>query len=77
MGIGVRRREHDQGRSGRAQRKGFNKRGGAVGYALTDEAFGQRHFITADPNGVLIDVITPIPPSAEFAAAYAPEALPG
>lgn len=37
---------------------------------LRDEDFGQRHFITADPNGVLIDVITPIPPSAEFAALY-------
>ncbi|BCP52884.1 glyoxalase [Kaistia sp. 32K] len=44
---------------------------------LRDEAFGQRHFITADPNGVLIDVITPIPPSAEFASAYAEGALPG
>ncbi|KIC38807.1 VOC family protein [Leisingera sp. ANG-M7] len=43
---------------------------------LTDEDFGQRHFITADPNGVLIDVITPIPPSAEFAAQYAEDALP-
>jgi catechol 2,3-dioxygenase-like lactoylglutathione lyase family enzyme len=39
--------------------------------SLRDEAFGQRHFITADPNGVLIDVIKPIPPSAEFAAQYA------
>jgi uncharacterized glyoxalase superfamily protein PhnB len=37
---------------------------------LRDEPFGQRHFITADPNGVLIDVIKPIPPSAEFAARY-------
>jgi catechol 2,3-dioxygenase-like lactoylglutathione lyase family enzyme len=37
---------------------------------LRDEAFGQRHFITSDPNGVLIDVIKPIPPSAEFAAQY-------
>ena len=45
--------------------------------ALRDEDFGQRHFITADPNGVLIDVITPIPPSAEFAALYAASALPG
>jgi len=41
---------------------------------LRDEAFGQRHFITADPNGVMIDVIKPIPPSAEFAAQYSPEA---
>lgn len=39
--------------------------------SLRDEAFGQRHFITADPNGVLIDVIKPIAPSAEFAAQYA------
>ena len=44
---------------------------------LRDEAFGQRHFITADPNGVLIDVITPIPPSADFAAQYHPGSLPG
>ena len=43
---------------------------------LTDEAFGQRHFITQDPNGVLIDVIKPIPPSAEFAAQYSADALP-
>lgn len=38
--------------------------------ALRDEPFGQRHFITEDPNGVLIDVIKPIPPTAEFAAQY-------
>ncbi|OCO98774.1 MULTISPECIES: VOC family protein [unclassified Ensifer] len=44
--------------------------------SLRDEDFGQRHFITADPNGVLIDVIKPIPPSAEFAAAYTESALP-
>jgi catechol 2,3-dioxygenase-like lactoylglutathione lyase family enzyme len=43
---------------------------------LRDEDFGQRHFIVADPNGVMIDVIKPIPPTAEFAAQYAPEALP-
>ena len=41
------------------------------------ERFGQRHFITADPNGVLIDVVTPIPPSPEFAALYSEAALPG
>ena len=43
---------------------------------LTDEAFGQRHFITRDPNGVLIDVIKPIPPSGEFVDQYTSEALP-
>ena len=41
-----------------------------------DEDFGQRHFIVTGPNGVMIDVIKPIPPSAEFAAQYAAEALP-
>lgn len=44
--------------------------------SLRDEAFGQRHFITSDPNGVLIDVIKQIPPSAEFAVQYAEGALP-
>ncbi len=43
---------------------------------ICDEAFGQRHFITADPNGVLIDVIRPIAPSAEFAENYDQAALP-
>lgn len=38
---------------------------------LRDEDFGQRHFITADPNGVLIDVIKPIEPSAAFLGQYA------
>ncbi len=44
--------------------------------ALRDEPHGQRHFITQDPNGVLIDVIRPIPPSAEFAQQYRSDALP-
>ena len=43
---------------------------------IRDEDFGQRHFITADPNGVLIDIVKPIPPSAEFAAMYEASALP-
>ena len=37
---------------------------------LRDEEFGQRHFITADPSGVLLDIITVIPPSATLAANY-------
>ncbi|MDY7223251.1 VOC family protein [Halalkalibacterium halodurans] len=37
---------------------------------LRDEAFGQRHFITSDPNGVLIDVITIIPPTPSFQTQY-------
>lgn len=43
---------------------------------LKDEPFGQRHFITRDPNGVLIDVIKPIPPSEEFLAQYRDDAIP-
>jgi catechol 2,3-dioxygenase-like lactoylglutathione lyase family enzyme len=39
--------------------------------ALRTEEFGQRHFIVAAPDGVLIDVITVVPPSEEFAAHYA------
>jgi len=37
---------------------------------IHSEAWGQRHFITADPNGVLIDVITNIPPSEEYTTQY-------
>lgn len=44
--------------------------------SLRDEAFGQRHFITADPNGVLIDIIKPIAPSGEFVEQYEAGALP-
>lgn len=43
---------------------------------ICDEDFGQRHFITADPNGVLIDIIKPIPPTAEYAEMYEASALP-
>ena len=42
---------------------------------LVSEPFGQRHFIVQDPNGVLIDVITPIEPSLEFLAAHGREAF--
>jgi catechol 2,3-dioxygenase-like lactoylglutathione lyase family enzyme len=37
---------------------------------IRTEDFGQRHFIVADPSGVLIDVITEVPPSAEYADAF-------
>ena len=43
---------------------------------ICDEDFGQRHFITADPNGVLIDIIKPIPPNEAFAAQYDASVLP-
>jgi uncharacterized glyoxalase superfamily protein PhnB len=45
--------------------------------SLRDEDFGQRHFITADPNGVLIDMIKPIAPSEAFAELYAADVVPG
>lgn len=35
---------------------------------LRDEPWGQRHFIVDAPDGVMVDVIKPIPPSGEFAA---------
>ena len=37
---------------------------------LRSETFGQRHFILADPSGVLIDVITNIPPGEEYADSF-------
>nr|WP_150960571.1 VOC family protein [Aneurinibacillus sp. XH2] len=37
---------------------------------IRDEEFGQRHFITCDPNGVLIDVIKIIPPSEQESVQY-------
>ena len=40
------------------------------------QEFGQRHFIVDAPDGVLIDVIRPIPPSDDHAALYNAEALP-
>ncbi len=38
---------------------------------LRTEDFGQRHFIVAAPDRVLIDVITPTPPTEAFAGQYA------
>jgi catechol 2,3-dioxygenase-like lactoylglutathione lyase family enzyme len=46
--------------------------------SLRDEEWGQRHFITRDPNGLAVDVVELIPVSSdEFAAQYAPDQLPG
>lgn len=41
-----------------------------VALPLRSEEFGQRHFIVSDPAGVLVDVITEIEPSAEYAASF-------
>ena len=40
-----------------------------IAQSLRDEVFGQRHFIAADPNGILLDIITPIEPDADWLAA--------
>lgn len=33
---------------------------------LRDEEWGQRHFITEDPTGLLVDVVQPIAPTQDF-----------
>jgi len=45
----------------------FKAAGLPIHKTLRSEAFGQRHFITSDPNGVLIDVIKEIPFTGEAA----------
>lgn len=47
-------------------------RGLSIAQPLRDEVFGQRHFIAADPNGILIDIITPIEPDPAWLAANSP-----
>ncbi|QDY80557.1 VOC family protein [Streptomyces qinzhouensis] len=38
--------------------------------SLRTEDFGQRHFIVEGPDGVLIDVITVVPPTGAYADQY-------
>lgn len=54
-----------------AEYRSAQQNGLVIHLPIKDEAFGQRHFITSDPNGVLIDVIKIIPPSEEFLKQYA------
>ena len=49
----------------------LEKAGVRIAQPLRDEVFGQRHFIAADPNGILLDVITPIDPDPDWLAAQA------
>ena len=37
-----------------------------VVYPLEDEAWGQRHFMVLDPNGLLVDVVELIPPAPGY-----------
>ncbi|UUY04208.1 MerR family transcriptional regulator [Svornostia abyssi] len=41
---------------------------------LRDEAWGQRHFICRDPDGLLVDVVELIAPTGEFVAQYVDDA---
>jgi uncharacterized glyoxalase superfamily protein PhnB len=54
-----------------AEYQRVREQGLSVLLELRDEAFGQRHFIVQAPDGVLVDVIQPIPPSEEFLRQYA------
>ena len=45
-------------------------------HPLRDEPHGQRHFIAEAPEGVLVDIVTPIPPAEGFVDGYADDALP-
>jgi catechol 2,3-dioxygenase-like lactoylglutathione lyase family enzyme len=48
----------------------LKKAGLPIHLEIRSEDFGQRHFITSDPNGILIDVIQNIPPSEEYMKNY-------
>ena len=48
----------------------FSSAGVPVEVPVRDEPWGQRHFMVQGPDGVYLDVISPIQPTAEYAAAY-------
>ena len=48
----------------------FKAAGLPIHLDIRTEEWGQRHFMTSDPNGLLIDVIKLTPPSGEFEAQY-------
>ncbi len=54
-----------------AEEQRLSKAGVDIVQNLRDEVFGQRHFLATDPNGMLIDVITPIEPDPAFLATLA------
>ncbi|WP_354698610.1 hypothetical protein DSM112329_04296 [Paraconexibacter sp. AEG42_29] len=47
-----------------------------IARSLRDEDWGQRHFITSDPDGLLVDVVQVIAASPEYAAQYTDAARP-
>lgn len=54
-----------------AQARRCNEAGLELVYPLTDEPWGQRHFMLEDPNGLVVDVIEPIPPDADWLRTHA------
>ncbi len=44
--------------------------GAPIVHPLTDEAWGQRRFMTRDPAGVLVDIVEQIEPAAGFWERY-------
>ncbi|EKF17490.1 VOC family protein [Nitratireductor pacificus] len=44
----------------------FKANGAPIVHPLTDEAWGQRRFMTRDPAGVLVDVVEQIQPAEGF-----------
>ncbi len=50
--------------------KNFMEDNRIIHLEIRDEPWGQRHFISEDPNGVALDVIKVIPPSEEFLKSY-------
>lgn len=52
-----------------AEHASLSAAGVPIAQALRDEVFGQRHFIATDPNGILLDIITPIEADADWLAA--------
>ncbi|WP_422026531.1 VOC family protein [Roseovarius sp.] len=51
----------------------FKAGGAPIVHPLTDEAWGQRRFMTRDPAGVLVDVVEQIEPKAGFWDQYMQE----
>jgi catechol 2,3-dioxygenase-like lactoylglutathione lyase family enzyme len=48
----------------------LKQRGLPIVFDLKSEEWGQRHFITKDPNELLVDVIQNVPPSEAFSQQY-------
>ncbi len=49
-----------------SEAKRIEQAGITIAQPLRDEVFGQRHVIAADPNGILIDIITAIEPDPDW-----------